>query len=242
MKTRRVGSIRSWYFRHCVRRRAMSGRSCSAAIVVFFIAELLGTDEVPYRMVVDLQPALGQLRHQSAQREIPPTAPLDEPILMLPPDRLGFVPTHLARSGAAGAAKSLHPLDRAAYRHPKMRRRLMSRHPTAINRRNHSLSQINRIRPCHPCWPPPSQHVESNALRVAKITFDSVNPHPALGRASRTEPTQRAAKKVGRTSLALRTPANPWASVSLIPTMSSGRICHETGLLSRHGYDNGITT
>src|SRR5579863_2165097 len=47
----------------------MSGRSRSLATTVFFEAELLGVNEVPHRSVVDLEAALGQLRHQPAQRE-----------------------------------------------------------------------------------------------------------------------------------------------------------------------------
>src|SRR5262245_63771639 len=54
MKTRRVGSIRPWYFFHCARRRATSGRSCSLACRLFFEADALVLEEVPDRVVADL--------------------------------------------------------------------------------------------------------------------------------------------------------------------------------------------
>ena len=50
MKTRRLGSIRPWYFFHCARRRATSGRSCSAACRLFFERQLFGPKEVPDRL------------------------------------------------------------------------------------------------------------------------------------------------------------------------------------------------
>src|ERR1700685_2010214 len=70
MDTRRAGSIRSRYLIHCGRQRVTSGRFCSAAISVFFVTELLGVDELPYRLVVDLQALLGEFGHQPAQGQI----------------------------------------------------------------------------------------------------------------------------------------------------------------------------
>ena len=54
-------------------------------------------NEVPDGSIADLEAARGELRHQPAEREIPRFAPRDEPIPMDTPDRLGFVPAHLAR-------------------------------------------------------------------------------------------------------------------------------------------------
>src|SRR5580700_2127215 len=92
MKTRRSGSIRSCRSTHCVRRRATSGRSRSLATTVFFEAELLGLDEVPHRTVIDLEAAIGQLAHQTAQREGALPHPLRQKRLMLAADRFRFVP------------------------------------------------------------------------------------------------------------------------------------------------------
>ena len=57
-------------------RRATSGRSCSLAKYVFFIAELFIMHERPDRAVVDFQPTCGQFRHQPPQREISLSAAL----------------------------------------------------------------------------------------------------------------------------------------------------------------------
>src|SRR5262249_62390333 len=65
MKTRRVGSIRPWYFFHCARRRATSGRSCSLACRLFFEADAFVLEEVPDRVVADLDAAAGQLHQQT---------------------------------------------------------------------------------------------------------------------------------------------------------------------------------
>jgi len=61
MKTSRAGSILQRYLHHCMRRRTILGRTRSAAISVFFVAELLAMDELPHRTVIDFQSPLGQL-------------------------------------------------------------------------------------------------------------------------------------------------------------------------------------
>src|ERR1700740_3182668 len=60
MKTRRSGSTRSWYLIHWARRLGTSGRSRSPATTLFFETEVLGMDELPYRTIVNLQPAIGE--------------------------------------------------------------------------------------------------------------------------------------------------------------------------------------
>src|SRR5260221_7289459 len=84
MNTSREGSIRSRYLVHCARRRATSGRSCSAAISVFFMTELLGVNEIPHRVVIDVQATLGEFRHQPTQSEIRLPAWLHQPIAVRP--------------------------------------------------------------------------------------------------------------------------------------------------------------
>src|ERR1700684_1508159 len=69
MNTKRSGSIRLCRSVHWARRRATSGRSRSLATTVFFEAEPFGVHEVPHRSIVDLEAALGEFRHQSAQGE-----------------------------------------------------------------------------------------------------------------------------------------------------------------------------
>jgi hypothetical protein len=84
MNTRREGSIRFRYLVHCARRRATSGRSCSTAISVFFVTELLAVDEIPHRAVVNLQASLGEFSHQPAQGEIRLPASLQQPVAVGP--------------------------------------------------------------------------------------------------------------------------------------------------------------
>src|SRR6516165_12430771 len=156
----------------------MSGRSRSLATTVFFEAEPLSMDEVPHRSIIDLKPALGQLGHQPAQSESAfPNAPRQKN-RMLACDRLGLVPAHLARRHAARFLKAPDPIDHRARRDAKLRRRLMSRPTTLQNRRNRTLPNV-RIRPSHPCWPPPSQKVESEQRRFGNPLFDSAQIHPA---------------------------------------------------------------
>jgi hypothetical protein len=79
INTRRLGSTSPQYFSHCARRRATSARSCSLAIRVFFMRQLLGVDERPHHTIVNLQTPLGQLTDQTAQRKGTIAATLQQP-------------------------------------------------------------------------------------------------------------------------------------------------------------------
>src|SRR5947207_11461475 len=160
MKTSRSASTRPWYFVHWARRRATSGRSRSPATTLFFEAELFGMHEVPYRVVVDLQAASGKLGNEPTYGEIAVPDPLRQPDRVVSRNRLRLVTAHLARSNAAGLIDPLHPADRRADRHSKLLGGPIAGH-SALNRRHHALAKIQRIRLAHPCWPPPSQHGES---------------------------------------------------------------------------------
>src|SRR5436305_961510 len=70
MKTRREGSSRPWYFFHCARRLATSGRSCSLACRLFFEADPFVLEEVPDREVTHFDPALGKFGRQRPQRDV----------------------------------------------------------------------------------------------------------------------------------------------------------------------------
>src|SRR5271154_3177697 len=154
MKTKRLGSILLWRSVHCTGRRATSGRSRSLATTVFFEAEPLGVNEIPHRAIVDLQAALSELDDQSAQSERPFPDPPRQKQSALASNRLGLVPTHLARRGAPRLLNTPDPIDHRARRTPKSRRRLMPRQPDSQNRRHRPLTKIHRIRLSHPCWPP----------------------------------------------------------------------------------------
>src|SRR5271154_2652968 len=154
MKTRRLGSILLWRSAHRTRRRATSGRSRSLATTVFFEAEPIGVNEIPHRAIVDLKAALSKLGDQPAQGERAfPDAPRQKQSV-LANNRLGLVPTHLARRDAPRLLNTPDPIDHRTRRNPKSRRRLMPRQPVSQNRRHRSLTKIHRIRLSHPCWPP----------------------------------------------------------------------------------------
>ena len=111
-------------------------------------------DEVPYRPVISLEAAPREFLHQPAQGKVPLADPLAQPNLMLASDRSRLVPAHLAGRHAPRLAKATHPVDRRAGDNPEPRRRRVPRKPLFQNRPNHPFAQIQRIRFCHPCWPP----------------------------------------------------------------------------------------
>jgi hypothetical protein len=68
-------------------------------------------DEFPDRAIIDLEAALGELGHQSAQSEVSRLDPLQQPEPVLPRNLLRLVPTHLARRHATGLTLALNPVD-----------------------------------------------------------------------------------------------------------------------------------
>ena len=102
MNTSRVRSIRSRYLVHCARRRATSGRSCSAEISVFFVTKLLGVDELPHRAIVDLEATLSVFGYQPAHSKICLSAALHQPVAMRPCNLLRPMAADLVRFDAAG--------------------------------------------------------------------------------------------------------------------------------------------
>src|ERR1700710_2890493 len=106
-------------------------------------------DELPYRAIVDLETALfGQLGHQAPQREVA-SRPFQKPVAMLAAQSLRLVTTDLARGNATRLARTTNPFDRRTRRNTKMGRRRVARHPVPLNRRNHPLAQVHRIRLRH---------------------------------------------------------------------------------------------
>jgi hypothetical protein len=61
----------------------MSGRSRWLATTVFFEAQLLGADKIPHCPVVDLEAALGEFGHKTAQGELSFPDPLRQKGVML---------------------------------------------------------------------------------------------------------------------------------------------------------------
>src|ERR1700730_12118549 len=144
MKTRRSGLIGLESIIHCARRRAMSGRSRSLAMTVFFKTELLGMNKVPHRSIVDLEAAPGKFGHKAAQGELPVPDPLHEKDMVLAGNGLGFVAAHLERRHAARLLEPPNPIDHRAGSDAKPGRHPMPRQPAFQNRRDGTLAKVNR--------------------------------------------------------------------------------------------------
>ena len=71
------------------------------------------------------------------------------------------VSAHLARRPRTAPFEALHPLDGRGLAHPKARRSRPPAHLSPNHRVDHPVAQVLRICTGHPCWPPPSQQVES---------------------------------------------------------------------------------
>jgi len=90
-------------------------------------------DELPYRPVINLQPALGEFGNQTAQGEIS-LGPFQYKDTVLARNRLLSVAAHLARRYAAGLSLPAHPSDRRADRNPELLGRLIARQTASQNR------------------------------------------------------------------------------------------------------------
>src|SRR5271155_3811995 len=115
MKTRREGSSRPWYFFHCARRRATSGRSCSLACKLFFEGDALVHEEVPDGKVPPLDPARGELRPEASQGDVRLLGQTSQQPLPLALQRIRPPAANLVRGRAAGRAIPLRPLYHACH-------------------------------------------------------------------------------------------------------------------------------
>src|SRR6185312_13969889 len=95
-------------------------------------------------------------------------------------NRLRPVTTHLARRHAAGLSSPSHPSNGRADGNPELFGRPIAGQPASLDRRNHPLPKIVRVRLAHPCWPPaqPARRIR-NAL-IWESQIDSISLHPAL--------------------------------------------------------------
>jgi hypothetical protein len=154
MKTRRLGSTSPRYFSPCARRRATSARSCSLAIRVFFMRQVLGVDERPHHAIVDLQSPLGQFTDQTAQREGAIAAALQQPGPPGASDLLRAMTAHLTSRDVARSTPPLHLLDDRAGAKAEALRRRAARQLLLHNGFDNTLTQIGRVGLRHSCWPP----------------------------------------------------------------------------------------
>jgi hypothetical protein len=109
--------------------------------MVFFEAQSLAAQEVPYRVVPDRHPACGKLRLQSVQRKVRGLfEPLLNEIAMWQEQPLA-VAAHLARRHRTCRPVALHQLHNAGNRNVKTGRRL----PAACARQNRSNRTFAKI-------------------------------------------------------------------------------------------------
>src|SRR5262249_12725925 len=154
MKTRRLGSMRPWYFFHCARRRATSGRSCSAACRLFFERHFLGLQEVPDRLAAHPDAAGCKLGLDAAQRQIRLHGqPPQQPVALTREHERPIPPPHRLARRAPRRPVALRPPHNARNADYELPRRLTAT-LAAFDRRHHPFAQIKRIRSRHPYWPP----------------------------------------------------------------------------------------
>ena len=106
-------------------------------------------DEVPHRTIIDLKATLGELGDEPAYGEVFPIDPLQKPDVVLTTNCFWLTPAHLARRNTAGLTEASNPSNHRIDAHPKLRGSSASRRPTLLNRRNHPLTKISRIRSAH---------------------------------------------------------------------------------------------
>ena len=105
-------------------------------------AQLLGLNEIPHRPIIDLEAARRELGDQPAQGEILLPDPFHQPSVMLAPDRLRLVPTHLPRRHATARPEAPNPGDRRADPNAELRRCIAPRQTALLNRRNHAVPKV----------------------------------------------------------------------------------------------------
>ena len=113
MQTRRLGSIRAWYFFHLTRRRATSGRSCSLGSRLFFEAQAFAANEVPQRSEAHQNLAFGKLSLQAPQGDMRLGCKACEDEIAMTGQQYRAMPANLSRRRAARFAHPLRPLHHA---------------------------------------------------------------------------------------------------------------------------------
>src|SRR5262249_48747284 len=162
MKTRRLGSIRPWYFFHCARRRATSGRSCSAACRLFFERHILGTEEVPDRFATHLDVAPRQFGAHPSQGQVRCGGdPRQKPIALWQKDQLPVAPPHRPGRRTPGCPGTLTPAYHARLANPQQ----TSHFPTAPHPHHataHTQRHKEKGRHIHRALPPPPSILNHN--------------------------------------------------------------------------------
>src|SRR6267143_1526689 len=151
MNTSLLGS--SLFCRRCnaLRAAATSGRSCSAARKLFFKGQLQMMQKPRDRRLSDRDLFLRQSIFEFRQREI-------------------FIAAEFGRVDAARLPVKLEEADDRADADPALLRGFRDRGP-ALDRLEHTPTQIRRIWLRHSCRPPPSRKLESYSRRYGNPRF-----------------------------------------------------------------------
>src|SRR6266567_5838075 len=164
MNTSLLGS--SLFCRLCnaLRAAATSGRSCSAARKLFFKGQLQMMQKPGDRRLSDRDLFLRQSIFEFGQRDVRLLSyQLPHQILMRRQREI-FVAAEFGRLDAARLPVKLEEADDRTDADAALLRSFRDGGP-ALNRPDHSPTQILRIRLRHACWPPPSRHLESCSCR-----------------------------------------------------------------------------
>jgi|APTNR8051073442_1049403.scaffolds.fasta_scaffold28961_1 hypothetical protein len=97
-------------------------------------------------MIVDLQPAFGQLDHKAAQCKFPFLAPAEEPVAVFVTDCPAPMPANPARLQLARFAKQAHPSCHRFRGNTEPCRDIPARQSVPLNSPNYAFAKIKRIR------------------------------------------------------------------------------------------------
>src|SRR5450756_2385441 len=164
MNTSFLGS--SVFCRRCnaLRAAATSGRSCSAARKLFFKGQFQMMQKPGDRRLSDRDLFLPESIFEFGQRDVRLLRYQLPHQILVRRQREIFVAAEFGRLDAARLPVELKEADDRADADAALLRSFRDGGP-ALDRPNHSPTQILRIRLRHSCWPPPSRELESYSRR-----------------------------------------------------------------------------
>src|SRR5665647_281306 len=160
MKTSRFGSSRGCCFLQSLTRRGDVRSSCSAARRLFFKRQLQMMQEAGDRRFADRYPLTCQLCHKFRQRDVRLLCDQLPDQSFVPRQRKFLVAAKLRRADTARLAVKPHKTPYRAAAHTVLVRDFRPGGPS-FNRRDHTGTQIFRIRLCHSMLDSSQQELES---------------------------------------------------------------------------------
>src|SRR6266403_2043940 len=183
MNTSLLGS--SLFCRRCnaLRAAATSGRSCSAARKLFFKGQLQMMQKPRDRRLSDRDLFLRQSIFEFGQRDVRLLRYQLPHQILVRRQREIFIAAEFGRVDAARLPVKLEEADDRADADPALLRGFRDRGP-ALDRLDHTPTQIRRIWLRHSCRPPPSRKLESYSRRYGNPRFSlsgkRSNHHPSV--------------------------------------------------------------